>query len=72
MDFASLYAALGKVAKDAGDTVDADLKAGHLDEPDKAGILQRDVTKWSQALQMQTAMIKELGDALKGVIQKIN
>jgi type III secretion protein F len=32
--------------------------------------MQQAVTKWTLTIQMQTTIIKELGDAMKGVIQK--
>ena len=32
--------------------------------------MQQAVTKWTLSIQMQTTMIKEVGDAMKGIIQK--
>jgi type III secretion protein F len=34
--------------------------------------LQSKLTEWSLAINMQSTMIKTLGDALRGILQKIN
>lgn len=33
-------------------------------------VLQQGVTRWSMTVQIQSTLVKELGDAMKGVIQK--
>jgi hypothetical protein len=43
-----------------------------LDNPATAAKLQYEVSKWNSLLGMQTAMVKEIGDSLKGITQKIN
>jgi type III secretion protein F len=32
--------------------------------------MQQAVTKWTLTVQMQTTIVKEVGDAMKGIIQK--
>jgi type III secretion protein F len=44
-------------------------KAGGPDTTDLL-LMQQGLTRWSMTTQIQTTMVKELGDAMKGVIQK--
>ena len=55
--------------------VESDLKTKIQNTKAEAGTaefleLQREVSKWSIMTSVQSTLVKELGDAIKGVIQK--
>lgn len=47
------------------------MKNVDLSKPEGMFEMQRQMQKWSMSIQMNATMIKEMGDALKGVIQKM-
>ncbi|QEA13181.1 EscF/YscF/HrpA family type III secretion system needle major subunit [Comamonas flocculans] len=75
VSFDSIAQALGAVT----DNAETNLRA-KIDKINSAGdgnvsqadmlMLQADLQKWSMMIQLQSTITKELGDALKGIIQK--
>jgi len=69
MDFLNdtVMKSIGRQEQDLKTTIE---KAGNNPTTGDLLMLQQGVQKWSMTVQIQSTMVKELSDAMKGVIQK--
>jgi type III secretion protein F len=73
--FGSIGSTLNRVSQSSEDALQSKLQEiGNEDNPSTQDLLefQQLMQQWSVGVQMNSTMIKELGDALKGIIQKAN
>lgn len=71
ISFDSISSVLGKATNDSETSLRALIDKANTDTSPQAMIdLQVGLQKWSMLVQLQSTVIKDLGDALKGVIQK--
>ena len=71
LDFDSITTAVGGKVQQRQDDVQSIMQGGNLDNPANLAKLQMAVSKWTAMQQLQSSITKELGDALKGIIQKM-
>lgn len=69
MDFLNdtVMKSIGQQEQDLKTTIE---KTGNNPSTGDLLLLQQGVQKWSMTVQIQSTMVKELSDAMKGVIQK--
>jgi len=65
----TLYSAVTARETDLRSTIE---RVGNLDNPSTTDLLlmQQDVQQWSMMIQIQSTVVKELSDSMKGIIQK--
>jgi type III secretion protein F len=71
--FDSIGSTLNRISQSTEDSLQAKLEEiGNKENPSTQDLLefQQLMQQWSVSVQMNSTMIKELGDALKGIIQK--
>jgi type III secretion apparatus needle protein len=62
---------MGTKTKEATDSLESIISNLKADDPQYLFKMSQAMTKWSLAIQTQSQMMKEMSDALKGIIQKM-
>ena len=71
VNFEQINSTLGAKFQESQSQLESAMKNVDLSKPEGMWEMQKSMQKWSMSIQLQSTMVKELGDALKGIIQKM-
>jgi type III secretion protein F len=71
VNFDQIQSTLGGKFRESSSSLEQAMSKVDLSKPEGMWEMQKSMQKWSMSIQLQSTMIKEMGDALKGVIQKM-
>jgi type III secretion apparatus needle protein len=69
--YSEAYEMMDARFKDAIATLQKEMEDLKADDPQYLFKMSKAMTKWSLAIQTQSQLLKEMSDALKGIIQKM-